>query len=118
MSFIRGVGYQQRLLIRQIIESANGWKPAINYWKDIVSTLSYMVINVLWHSLILAVCPFWKCYENVELVGNTDIIPAIKKRLSKMGGDSIADIVLLSGSTVGSKTSTMDDLKNELEVHQ
>ncbi len=60
--------------------------------------------------------PFENVMKNIELIGN-DIIPAIKKHLSKSGGRHQWNIVLLSGSTVGSKTRiAMDDLKNELEV--
>ena len=48
--------------------------------------------------------------KNIELIGN-DIIPAIKSIYQNRRG-VIMNIVLLSGSTVGSKTRiAMDDLK-------
>lgn len=54
--------------------------------------------------------PFENVMKNIELIGN-DIIPAIKSIYQNRRG-VIMNIVLLSGSTVGSKTRiAMDDLK-------
>ncbi len=41
-----------------------------------------MVINVLWHSPDFGGGPFENVMKNIELIGN-EIIPAIKKHLSK-----------------------------------
>ena len=111
MSFIRGVGYpkqqfanspdyREALMVgspQQIIEK-------ILYQHELYGHQRFMA------QLDFGGVPFENIMKNIELIGN-EIIPAIKSIYQNRRG-VMMNIVLLSGSTVGSKTRiAMDYLK-------